>query len=198
MVRTVALLLAALALGAGCDRAPVRAVIYYNLSQVAASAADDHYQQFADVDGAVVDLGCLVVERRQVNCYDNAGTGEPNLRVAVVECDCPCIDAEADPCDPSRPAVRAGIIRGLVNQSDGAVILGGVDIPTEVELSEATGLFITREPNADPSPQPSSELILDGALYRDGSVVRGALSSPTSELVEGNVTIVPVRDEVSL
>jgi hypothetical protein len=196
--RTTMLLLLALGASASCEQAPVHAVLYYNFALLPASSPDDHYQQFVDLDGAVVDLGCLVVQRRQVNCFDTAGTGEPNLRLAVVECDCPCTVEEPDPCDPARPAVRAGTIRGLVNQSEGPVVLGGVEIPTEVELADATGLFLVREPNDDPSPLPSTDVVLAAPLYRDGPVIRGNLTSPTNDPVQGAVTIVPVRDEVSL
>jgi len=191
----LALLLAA---AAGCDEAPRHAVIYYDLALLAGSNTYDHYQHFAEVGGAVVDLGCLVVQRRQLNCFDNAGTGEPNLRQVVVECACPCVSEEPDPCDPTRPAVRTGDVRGLVNATAGPFVLGGVEIPTEIELSEATGLFITRESNDDASPLPSADVVLGGALQRDGAVLHGELVSPTRDPVQGTVTIVPVRDEASL
>jgi hypothetical protein len=94
--------------------------------------------------------------------------------------------------------VRSGIIRGLVNQSEGAIVLGGVEIPTDVDLADATGLFITRERNDDASPTPASDLVLGGELVRDGAVVRGTLTSRSNDLTQATVTIVPVRDEVSL
>lgn len=191
-------LLAMTVLATACETASVRAVLYYSLTQVGESAANEHYQQFAEINDAVVDLGCLVVQRRQVNCFDNAGNGAPNLRLAVVECACPCTELEADVCDPARPMVRAGVIRGVVNHSEGPVVLGGVEIPTEIELGAASGLFITREANDDDSPLPSTDLFLGGRLERDGAVVRGTLTSPSIELTQGIVTIVPVRDEVSL
>jgi hypothetical protein len=192
-------LLALLIAGAGgCERAPVHSIIYYDLALLAASGADDHYQQFAELNGGVVDLGCLVVQRRQLNCFDNEGTGDPNLRLAVVECECPCVAQEPDPCDADRGMVRTGEVRGLVNESEGPFVLGGVEIATEIELADATGIFFTREPNDDPSPQPSADVILGAALERDGAVLHGELVSPTRQPVQGTVSILPVRDEVSL
>jgi hypothetical protein len=146
----------------------------------------------------VVDLGCLVVQRRQINCYDTAGNGSPNLRLAVVECEYPCTAEEPDPCDPTRPPVRSGVIRGLVDQQEDANVLGGVEIPSDIEMSGADQLFITREPNDDPSPSPSTDILIRGPLIRDGEVIRGNLTSPTIDPVQGTVTIVPVRDEVSI
>jgi len=69
-------------------------------------------------------------------------------------------------------------VRGLVNQSEGAIVLGGVELPTQVELSGASGLFITTEPNDDPTPEPSTSLLLGGVLHRDGAVL------PTNRLRE--------------
>jgi hypothetical protein len=199
MAHTVRVLLLTTALvAAACDRASVHSVVFYNFTQLDASADLEHYQQFAEIDGGVVDLGCLVVQRRQLSCYDNAGSGEPNLRLAVVECQCPCAAVEPDPCDPARPMVRSGAIRGLVNQSEGALVLGGVELRSDVELAAATGLFITREPNDGDSLAPSDDVVLGGALVPDGAVIRGLLTSPSSDVRQAIVTIVPVRDEVSL
>jgi hypothetical protein len=191
------LVVTALALAA-CQAAELNAVVYYDFALLPESEPAQHYQQFADVNGGVAEFGCLVVERRQVNCYDNAGTGEPNLRLGVVECECPCAELEADPCDPTRPMVRKGIVRGLVNQVHGQHVLGGVELPTPVDLAEASRVFITVEANDDASPAPGAQVILRGALESGSGVLTGALESPTGEPTQGKVTIVPVRDEVSL
>jgi hypothetical protein len=190
--------LAALALLAGCQADDVRSVLYYDFVQLEESAADQHYQQFADVRGGIVDVGCFVVQRRQTNCFDTAGNGLPNLHLGVVECTCPCVEVEPDPCDPTRPVVRKGTIRGVVAQVDGPLVLGGVELPVNIDLGDATHLFITVEANADASPRPSSDILLEGRLRQDGAVVNGELTSPTTKPVTGRVSIVPATDEVSL
>jgi hypothetical protein len=193
------LLLSFLLLGAAaCQQAPVRSVVYYNFAQLDESAADEHYQQFADVNGGVVDFGCFVVQRRQTNCFDSTGTGQPNLHLGVVQCECPCTATEPDPCDPSRPPVRTGEVRGLVNQVQGPLLLGGVEIPIDVDLTGATDMFISVEKSDDPSPSPSTRVLLKTQLFEDGTVLRGNLKSTTTDPVQGSVTIVPVKDEVSL
>jgi hypothetical protein len=201
-MRPTSILLAAaatvVALAGGCQRAEVRAVIYYNFSLLDESAPGQHYQQFADVNGGVADLGCFIVQERQLNCFDSAGDGSPNFRLAVVECDCPCVEEEEDPCDATRPPVRSGIVRGLVNETEGPLQLGGVEMPSNIDLARAVDLFITAEDNADTSPAPSAEVVLTGPLTPDGAVLRGQLASPTTRPVQGAVTIVPVTDEASL
>jgi hypothetical protein len=193
------LLLSLILLGAAaCQQAPVRSVVYYNFSQLDESADDEHYQQFADVNGGVVDFGCFVVERRQTNCYDSTGTGQPNLHLGVVQCECPCTATEPDPCDSSRDPVRSGEVRGLVNQVQGPLLLGGVEMPITIDLTGATDMFISVEKNVDPSSSPSTEVLLKTKLLEDGMVLRGTLKSTTTDPVQGSVTIVPVKDEVSL
>lgn len=190
--------LAALAWASGCSATDVRSVLYYDFVQLDESAVDQHYQQFADVHGGIVDLGCFVVQRRQTNCFDTAGNGQPNLHLGVVECECPCTALEVDPCDPTRAPVRKGVIRGVVAQTDGPLVLGGVELPVPIDLSDATRLFITVEANSDADPRPSSDIILSGKLAADGAVVNGVLDCPTSQPVTGRVTIVPATDEVSI
>jgi hypothetical protein len=187
-----------LALTLACDAGRVRSIVFYNFALLDESAPDEHYEHFVQLGGGIVPLGCLVVQRRQINCVDNAGTGMPNLRLAVVECTCPCAVVEPDPCDASRAPVRSGTIRGLVDQADGPIVLGGVELPMEIALDQATELFLTREPNTDGDPTPSADVLLDGVLQRDGRVLRGQLESPGVDPVQGNVTIMPVEDEVQL
>ena len=183
---------------AACEHAPVHAVIHESFSLLDASAADEHYHHYAGRGGVVVDLGCFVVERRQLDCFDTTGGGQPLLYLAVVECTCPCVDEEADPCDATRPQVRAGTIRGLVDREGGTLTRGGVELPSRVDLSDASQLFITREDNGDVDPAPGRDVVLDGPLVRDGRVLRGELESPTRAAVSGLVTVVPVEDEVWL
>jgi hypothetical protein len=184
--------------GSACTVRDLRGVIYYDLVGVPESQPTQHYQQFVDAHGGIVDIGCFVVQKRQTNCFDNAGTGQPNLHLGVVECTCPCTEEIADPCDPTRPKVRAGTVRGVVGQVLGPLFLGGVEEPVEIDLADATRLFITLEENADTSPSPSANVVLEGELHKDGEVVNGLLSSPTPAATSGRVTIVPATDEVSL
>ena len=186
------------ALASGCTASDVRSVLYYDFVELDESAPTQHYQQFADVHGGIVDIGCFVVERRQTNCYDTAGNGQPNLHLGVVECECPCTEEVADPCDATRAPVRKGTIRGVVAQVDGPLVLGGVELPVPIDLGDATRLFITIEDNADADPRPSPNVILQGKLEADGAVVNGVLDCPTPQPVTGRVTIVPATDEVSI
>jgi hypothetical protein len=193
-----ALALTLIAFLAACGADDVRTVIYYDFVQMEPSAPDQHYQQFADVNGGIVDFGCFVVQQRQTNCFDIAGNGAPNLHLGVVECTCPCLEQEPDPCDASRGMVRKGTIRGVVQQSQGPLVQGGVELPVSIDLSDADHMFITVENNADDSPRPSANVLLDGALERQGAVIRGDLESPSTKPVSGRVTLVPATDEVSL
>ena len=168
--------LVALAAASGCSATDVRSVLYYDFVQLDESAASEHYQQFADVHGGIVDLGCFVVQRRQTNCFDTAGNGQPNLHLGVVECVCPCTALEADPCDATRAPVRKGVIRGVVAQVDGPLVLGGVELPVPIDLSDATRLFITLEANSDADPRPSSDIILSGKLACGKTIAEGRQS----------------------
>jgi hypothetical protein len=183
---------------AACQRADVRAVVYYDFVQLEASPVGEHYQEFVDLNGGVVSLGCFVVELRQTNCFDVGANGSPNLHLGVVECECPCTAAVADPCGAASEPVTAGTIRGVVDELSGPLTLGGVEIPVDIDLAPATRLFITREPDTDSDPLPSGDIVLEGELRDGGAVLRGELTNPGNEPVSGRVTIVPVQDEVSL
>jgi hypothetical protein len=180
-----------------------RAVIYYNVSQLPVSAEGESYQHFASIGGYVVDLGCFVVEPRQINCFDfrvdQFGDVHPNIFNALVECECPCTEPMPDPCDrSSTPAlVTRGVLRGTVDTFHPILRLGGAEFPTPVELRDATEIFITVQSDDD-APRPSEEVILRAALTPGGSVLRGDLENPQRLPVRGSVTIVPTRDGASL
>jgi hypothetical protein len=199
-MRRALLVLALLTPGAlgACQSADVRSVVYETFSQMKESAATEHYQQFADVNGGVVSIGCFVVQKRQLDCFDTTSSGQPNLRLGVVECECPCEAFENDPCDVSRRQVRSGVIRGLVNETQGPLQLGGVEVPTNLVLKQASDIFITVESNTDADPSPSGNLLLKGELLKDGTVLRGTLKTATTQPIGGTVAILPVEDEVSL
>jgi hypothetical protein len=181
-----------------CEHADVRAVVYETLSQVEVSRPAEHYRQLAQRGDVILDLGCFVVQRRQSNCFDASSDGHPNFHLAVVECACPCTDEEPDPCDATRAHVRSGTIRGLVDEEGGTATSGGVEIPTNVDLADATWLFVTREPNDTTGVAASGDVVIGGALVPEGAVLRGELASPTRQPARGHVTVVPARDEVSL
>ncbi len=188
----------------GCLEDDLESIIYYNFELLEPPPRDFHYQQFAQISGGVVDLGCFVVEMRQVQCTDFTAEDppQPRLRPAVVECsECPCIDRAFDPCvvEPNPPRiVTLGEIRGTVDHPDGVLRSGGVEYPTRVALADADELFITIEPDFGDEPEPSGDIILLGEAVRDGTVLRGILENPQGGLVKGLFTIVPLKDEVKL
>jgi hypothetical protein len=94
--------------------------------------------------------------------------------------------------------VRAGTIRGIVDEEGGVLTLGGVELRTDVGLADATWLFVTREPDDDSDPAPGADIVLGGPLVPEGEVLRGQLRSPTRQAVSGHVSVVPVRDGVWL
>ena len=47
------------------------------------------------------------------------------------------------------------------------------------------------EPDADPSPQPSTDVVLQGKLEKDGAVVNGVLDCPTPKPVTGRRPAAP-------
>lgn len=189
---------AALAALPGCLEADLKAVVYYNFELLKPAPRNYHYQQFAQIDDGVADLGCFVVELRQVTCNDRTSEGDPRIRPVFVECSaCPCIDREINPCDDSL-IVTMGEIRGTIDHPDGIIRTGGVEYPTQVALDAATELFITVEPDFNDAPEPSGDIILRGDATRDGNVLRGILENPAGGLVKGLFTIVPLNDEVRL
>ncbi len=185
---------------AGCLESDTRAVVYYNLTGIPGSDAGDHYRHYASLHGGVAELGCFVIEARQINCFDfdvdEQGNVSRNIFDALVECECPCTATAPDPCDTADgPAlVTAGSIRGTLESYDAILNNGGAEFPVQLELGDAVDVFITRQANDDPGPQPAGEVMLSGAVEPNGSVLTGALAAPGSRPGEGRVTIVPIDD----
>ena len=194
----IVLLGAALAALPSCLEDDLEAIVYYNFELLDPAPRDFHYQQFAQIDGGVADLGCFVVEMRQIACNDRTTEGNPRIRPAFVECNaCPCGDRVIDPCDDTR-IVTMGEIRGTIDHPDGILRTGGVEYPTQVALAAATEVFITVEPDFGDVPEPSGDIVLQGDARQDGTVLRGLLENPAGGLVKGRFTIVPLKDEVTL
>jgi hypothetical protein len=197
MRRTWLVVLSAAAAVAACAPTDLAAVLYYNFEHLETSADGTRYRQRAELGGATIaDLGCFVVESRQVHCLDATQAGEPNDSPAVVECVCPCAVKVPDPCaehfpELERPPVTEGTIRGVVDYYELPQQYGGVEFPTAVALDDATEIFILQESDAAPG---ATAVVLHGELARDGAVLRGALTGLGATPAAGAVTIAPITD----
>jgi hypothetical protein len=102
---------------AGCPESRVASIINYNFSSdLPASAAGYHYEQFATINGAVVSLGTFEVRYNvALSKFDVSSDGTPNRRRAVVN-----VGFEAYPAgDPNVGDPKPGsTIYGVLDGSD--------------------------------------------------------------------------------
>jgi hypothetical protein len=204
-MRTLVTLVILLGLGA-CEQTDKQAIVYYNFSGLKAPPQGNYYEHFVVLDELAVSLGTFMVEDRQTNCFDLDGMGRANIRPAVVACTPPCTKRQENPCKQhlleedlqKQPTVLEGTVIGVVDHANGPVTSGGVEIATEISLTHATSIFLTRELGSDPDPAPSFNIVLEGTLVPDGPVLRGILAKKGLSGLTGKVTIVPIHDEVSL
>jgi len=93
----------------------------------------------------------------------------------------------------------SGVVLGVLDASDSETgkRITGVRFRTPVDLSDASGAFLTREPDDDPDPAPSGDTVLRAIL---APASRGTLSGTfesldTSTFGSGAITVVPAEDE---
>lgn len=92
-----------------------------------------------------------------------------------------------------------GEVLGVLDASDPETgkRITGIRFRVPVDLSEASGAFVTREPNDDPDPAPSGETVLRATLAPGSrGTLTGTLSSlDPSTFGSGAITVVPAVDE---
>ena len=184
---------------AGCPQARVASVVHYNFStDLPASATGYHYEQFATVNGAVVSLGSFEVRYDVALSKFDVGTdGVPVKRRAVVN-----VGFEAYPegdenwGDPT----PGSIIYGVLDGSDPTTSLpvGGAEFPTNVDLTGATEIFITVEPDERGTALPSHHVMLQGYLTQTlQGAIAGDLTNPDGYTrINGHVSVVLLKDDV--
>jgi hypothetical protein len=184
----------------GCPEAKYASILDYNFSSdLPASEPGYHYEQFATINGSLVSLGSFRVRYDvALSKFDvDSTTGVPFKRRAVVNLD---FDAypEGDPLwgDPK----PGSIIYGVLDGADPGTSLptGGVEIPTHVDCSGATEIFITVEPDDRGTALPSHDVMLEGYLTKKlEGVLAGDLTNPDGYTrIRGHVAVQVLKDEV--
>lgn len=195
-MRAAKVLLLVLALPlCGCPQARTGSMIYYTFSgDTPMSEEGFHYEQFAVINGAIVSLGTFRNALCALSPFDvttsDAGTF-PNRRKCVVS---------ADYREDDEGRATSGKFYGVLDGSDPVTSLpvGGIEMPTPVDCTGATEVFITIEPDNRGTPLPSHDVILQG--YVAGTVqgvLTGELTNPQGYAkIRGHVSLVPLRDDV--
>ncbi|MCA9560282.1 MAG: hypothetical protein KC583_17155 [Myxococcales bacterium] len=146
MVRALTLLSAiTLGLVAGCVDIYRGAIVQFNLRRIDRSAPGEHYTLFAVVNGGAVPIAAFKVLSAARDCGQ-----DPDL-VADVD----LVQRYDDGADR---ATLCGTDRrlGLVDKIDlaTATLAGGVKVTTDVDLRDATSVFLSIEPDGDRDPAP--------------------------------------------
>ena len=149
-MRALTLIVAALASLTSCVDIYRGALVQFNLRQATRSAAGEHYEMFAVVNGGAVPIGRFKILNTLSDCGGVAGlTANVDLVArydngASVE----------DMCQSDRRL-------GLVDKVDlaTATLAGGIKLSTPVDLSEADSVFITVEPDGDTDERPGAAVM---------------------------------------
>ena len=184
---------------AGCPEAKYASILDYNFSSdLPESAAGYHYEQFATINGSVVSLGSFVVRYDvALNKFDVDSSGAPNRRRAVVNVGFEAYgEDDANWGDPKPGSIIYGVLDG--SDANTSLPVGGVEIPTAVDCTDATEIFITVEPDDRGTALPSHEVMLQGYLTRQlQGVVAGDLTNPDGYTrIRGHVAVQVLKDEV--
>jgi hypothetical protein len=138
--------LVALALG-GCVDINRGAIVQINLKRIDPSVEGEHYQLFAVVNGGAVPITRFKVLRAVDDCMQDADLVPPLTLVQAYD-----NGASTDEiCDQNR---RLGAV-DEVNLAAG-LLVGGVRIDTNKDLSEAESVFVSIEPDGDGDLRPTT------------------------------------------
>jgi hypothetical protein len=135
----------------GCTGRTVT-LVELTLSPSTVPSAGDHYELFATVPGGAVSVGRFAVV-----------VVDPRTGIDTSA----AIKAAVDVNDPAR---RFGYLDGI---SPAGAPIGGIALELSADLSAATDLFITREPDGDTDPTPTRDAIAECPLEAGG---RGTLA----------------------
>ncbi len=142
------------------------AVIQLNLRSADVSAPGEHYELFAVVNGGAVPIERFKIVDSLLGCPDaDADTTVPSKLVQRYD---DAASAE-ELCETSR---RLGNVDTIVLSSGS--LLGGIRVITDLDLSEATRLFISIEPDGDTDPAPTRVVV--GGDLADGLAPRAPRS----------------------
>jgi hypothetical protein len=170
----IAMLVALGLLLSGCADNAGSTVVLTLFPSLGASDAGEHYELFATVNGSPVSLRKLVVR------FQPSADGTTSFVKEVV-----------DHFAPDR-------VYGFVDVGNSSVRIGGVRFETPVNLTDATELFLTVEPDGDTDPSPTLELVLRCDLVAES---RGTLScvlaTPDNKAVIGTASLILPDDGVN-
>lgn len=132
-------------LAAGCVEIHRGATVAMNLEEAAAAGPEEHYQLYAVVNGGPVALQRFKVLSPIRDCGASPAL-VPDIQ--VVQAYDVGVSREAL-CQPER---RLGAIDKIDFAT--AANVGGIRVATEVDLSDATSVFVTVEADGDTDPRP--------------------------------------------
>jgi hypothetical protein len=175
------------------------------------SAEGEHYELWVDVAEGAAQLTCFRLEVRAPDCAN--GRSEDGVYQAVetetvVACECPCTGRQVNPCiaelaergiaitDDGR-SFTAGRVIGTSSHTVTGQENGGVELPTTRDLALAQRLYVTRKESAVPAAGPGDDVLMSGALFVDGQVLRGRLEPQSADGADGYTTIIPTGDETA-
>ena len=184
---------------AGCPEARIGSVLNYNFStDMPASEAGYHYEQFATINGAVVSLGSFEVRYNvALSKFDVGADGVPYKRRAVVSVGFEAYgEGDENYGDPKPGSVIYGVLDG--SDPGTSLPVGGVEISTPVDCTGATEIFITVEPDERGTALPSHNVMLQGYLTQKlQGAVAGELTNPDGYTrIYGHVSVVVLKDDV--
>jgi hypothetical protein len=184
---------------AGCPQARIATLVDYNFSSdLPASPAGFHYEQFATINGSVVSLGTFVVRYDvALSKFDVASDGTPNTRRAVVNVGFEAYpEGDPDWGDPKPGSTIYGVLDG--SDPNTSLPVGGVEFPTGVDCTGATEIFITVEPDDRGTALPSHDVMLQGYLTQKlQGTLAGNLTNPAGYTrINGHVAVVVLKDDV--
>ena len=184
---------------AGCPEARIASVLNYNFStDMPASEAGYHYEQFATINGAVVSLGSFEVRYNvALSKFDVGADGVPYKRRAVVSVGFEAYgEGDENYGDPKPGSVIYGVLDG--SDPGTSLPVGGVEISTPVDCTGATEIFITVEPDERGTALPSHDVILQGYLTQKlQGATAGELTNPDGYTrISGHVSVVVLKDDV--
>ncbi len=183
---------------AGCPEAKYHTILDYNFSSdMPESPTGYHYEQFATINGSIVSLGSFEVRYDvALNKFDVDPDGVPFKRRAVVNAGFEAYGEDDENWGDPKPG---SLIYGVLDGSDPSTNLpvGGAEIPTSVDCSGATEIFITVEPDDRGTALPSHDVMLQGYLtQRLQGVMAGELTNPDGYTrIRGHVAVEVLKDE---
>ena len=206
----------------GCVHVFRGAIVDMNFSTLDSNVPTEHYELFANVGDGAVSVGKFKV----IDALDHTLTPPPDgvarqscLGDPLVTHDVQLVQTYAEDYDADRQCGKAERIGTIDKLVDGVsiILVGGVQLNTEVDLSDADSLFLSLEPDGETDPAPA-HIVLHADLGEGtdpltcqhpgetpksrrgvllGSFVPAGSTAPCP-VPTGRVAIVPAEDDTTL